>query len=98
MTGLSLGTTYYFAATAYNTSGSESGFSNIVSATAGSSSSPSCDVNGDGSVNALDLQGLSNGILAGSTSSVYDINRDIAVNALDLQRLANIILGTAVCQ
>ncbi len=98
LTGLSLGTTYYFAATAYNTSGSESGFSNIVSATAGSSSSPSCDVNGDGSVNALDLQGLSNGILAGSTSSVYDINRDTAVNALDLQRLANIILGTAVCQ
>ena len=97
VTGLTLGTTYYFAATAYNTAGSESGFSNIISTTVGSTS-PSCDVNGDGSVNALDLQALSNGILAGSTSSVYDINRDTAVNALDLQRLANIILGTAVCQ
>jgi hypothetical protein len=97
VTGLSLGTTYFFAATAYDASGTESGFSNIVSTTAGTSSA-GCDVNGDGSVNALDLQGLSNGILAGSTSSAYDINRDTAVNALDLQRLANIILGTAVCQ
>lgn len=97
VTGLPLGVTYYFAATAYNTAGNESGYSNIVSTTVGSTS-PSCDVNGDGSVNALDLQGLSNGILAGSTSGVYDINRDTAVNALDLQRLANIILGTAVCQ
>ncbi|MFN8008609.1 MAG: dockerin type I domain-containing protein [Terriglobia bacterium] len=97
VTGLTFGTTYYFAATAYNASGSESGFSNMVYTTIGSSS-PSCDVNGDGAVNALDMQGLSNAILAGSTSAVYDINRDTVVNALDLQRLANIILGITVCQ
>ena len=33
VTGLQTGVTYYFAATSYNSSGSESGYSNVVSVT-----------------------------------------------------------------
>ncbi len=60
-------------------------------------SSPKCDLNGDTAVNALDLQILSNAILAGNNSSSYDINHDGSVNALDLQVLSNVILGVGVC-
>src|SRR5437867_2800090 len=56
-----------------------------------------CDVNADGSVNALDLQVLINAILEGLTAGSYDVNQDGAVNALDLQTLANVVLGTRTC-
>src|SRR5207249_6279314 len=56
-----------------------------------------CDLNGDGSVNAVDLQNLVNAILAASTSSAYDINKDSLVNILDAQVLTNVILGIRSC-
>jgi hypothetical protein len=56
-----------------------------------------CDLNGDGSTNALDIQALVNAILAGSASATYDVNRDGSVNVLDLQLEANVLLGSASC-
>ncbi len=88
--------TYYFAVTAYNSAGLESGFSNevftIVSATPAGSG---CDVNGDGSVNVLDLQTLINAILG--TGAGRDLNGDGKVDVLDLQILGNVILGIRGC-
>ena len=56
-----------------------------------------CDLNGDGAVNAVDLQNLVNAILVNSTSSAYDINQDTLVNVLDAQVLTNVILQTRSC-
>jgi len=90
--------TYYFAVTAYNSAGVQSGFSSevakLISATAPASH---CDVNSDGAVNALDLQVLINAILTGTNLVNADLNRDGQVNALDLQILNNVILGTGSC-
>ncbi|MGD0977410.1 MAG: dockerin type I domain-containing protein [Minisyncoccia bacterium] len=96
--GLTPGT-YYFAVTAYNTSGLESGFSNEVSTTVGSTSGSICDINGDGNVNVLDLQLLVNIILGIHTpiSGKGDINGDGNTNVLDVQYLANVILGYISC-
>ena len=78
--------------------GSGSVLSFNAAACYGSGSSTSrCDLNGDGSTNAVDLQTLVNAILAASTSSVYDINKDTLVNVLDAQVLTNVILGKASC-
>jgi hypothetical protein len=95
LTGMSTGN-YYFAVTAYDTSGNESGFSNEASV-AISSGLPRCDINADGVSNSLDLQAEINAILAGSSSSSFDINRDNGVNALDLQVLSNVVLGVTSC-
>jgi len=95
LTNLSPGT-YYFAVTAFNTSGLESGFSNEVSTTVSGTSSPGgCDVNGDGSVNVLDIQALINAILG--TGAGRDLNGDGKVDVLDLQILGNVILGIRGC-
>jgi hypothetical protein len=52
------------------------------------------DINGDGTVNVLDLQILANVILGvASCPGNCDINGDASVNALDLQILVNVILG-----
>jgi alpha-mannosidase len=56
-----------------------------------------CDINGDGSINVLDLQRLVNAILTATGSSSEDLNGDGQVNVLDLQILVNVILGTGVC-
>ena len=96
VTGLTPGT-YYFAVTAFDTNGDESGFSNEVSQTIGGSGS-GCDINGDGSVNALDLQLLANIVLGKSPNTgIGDLNGDGSVNALDLQILINVILGVQSC-
>jgi hypothetical protein len=59
-----LGTgTWYFAVTAVNSAGLESGFSNEVSANIGAPSSTSCDINGDGAISRADLELLANVIL-----------------------------------
>jgi len=96
VTGLANGT-YYFAVTAYDAAGNESDFSNEVSQTIGSSSTPTCNLNGDAGVNALDLQLLANTIL-GMSSGNYDLNGDSRVDVLDLQILNNVILGLRSCQ
>jgi hypothetical protein len=96
VTGLSAGT-WYFAVTAYDIDGNESDFSNEVSTTI-NTSGPTCNINGDASVNALDLQALANVILGLSpTSSIYDLNNDGKVDVLDLQILNNVILGVRSC-
>lgn len=45
-----------------------------------------CDFNGDGIVNALDIQEVINASAAESTDSKYDVNGDGVVNALDIQK------------
>ncbi|MGA2264166.1 MAG: dockerin type I domain-containing protein [Acidobacteriota bacterium] len=98
VTGLAPGN-YYFAVTAYNTAGLESGFSNEVSTTVAASSR--CDLNLDGAVNIMDLQALINAILGIKPLSVGasgDMNSDGVINVLDLQALVSVILGIAVCK
>jgi hypothetical protein len=56
-----------------------------------------CDINGDGAVNVLDLQGLANlvlGIIACPANC--DINNDGRPDVLDLQLLVNVILGYVI--
>ena len=48
------------------------------------------DLNGDGIVNALDIQLEINACVADSKETVYDLNEDGIVNALDIQTLINI--------
>ena len=47
------------------------------------------DVNGDGLVNALDIQEVINAATAESVESEYDMNSDGKVNALDIQEVIN---------
>jgi hypothetical protein len=95
VTGLSAGT-YYFAVTAI-TSSAESGFSNEVSTTI-AASGVTCDLNGDSSINVLDLQRMVNIVLGlASQSSSYDLNKDGKVDVLDLQILNNVVLGLRSC-
>jgi len=96
VTGLAAGT-YYFAVTAFDGDGNESDFSNEVFQTIGSSG-PNCNINGDSSVNVLDLQALANIILGVSSSSGGDLNGDGRVDVMDLQLLSNVILGLRSCQ
>lgn len=98
ITGLPAGT-YYFAVTAYNTAGLESGFSNEVSATiTGTPTVSRCDINGDGSINILDVQAMVNTILGiRSATSSLDLNGDGKVDVLDLQLLGNVVLGIRSC-
>ncbi len=56
-----------------------------------------CDVNGDGGINAIDLQAVINAILSGTNPAKLDINLDGAVDVLDLQILNNVILGVRTC-
>jgi hypothetical protein len=96
VTGLTDGT-YYFAVTAFDGNGNESDFSNEVSKTIGSSGL-TCNINGDGSVDVLDLQALANVILGiRQISNSFDLNHDGGVNVLDLQILNNVILGLRSC-
>ncbi len=62
------------------------GFVDIVTNTA--TSNP-CDVNGDGIVNALDIQTVINAAVEDSTDAKYDLNKDGVVNALDIQTVIN---------
>jgi hypothetical protein len=59
---------------------------------------PSCDVNGDGIINVLDIQVLINVIL-GTTPNTGngDLNHDGRVDVLDLQILSNVVLGVTSC-
>jgi hypothetical protein len=57
--------------------------------TGGTAATTSADINKDGTVNALDLNAITNAIAAKSTDKRYDLNSDGAVNVLDL----NILIG-----
>jgi hypothetical protein len=95
VTGLGTGT-YYFAVSAFNTSGNESGFSNEISTAIASGAV--CDINNDKATNVLDLQLMVNIILGQSPSSgSYDMNKDGRVDVLDLQVLTNVVLGLRSC-
>ncbi len=95
VTGLTAGT-YYFAVTAFNTAGLESGFSNEVSTTI-SGGAGRCDINGDGASSILDVQALINAVLAASGASAHDVNRDGRVDIVDIQTLVNVVLGLRSC-
>jgi hypothetical protein len=60
-------------------------------------SSTPCDLNADGSTDAVDAQLLENAILSKSNATIYDINRDGQLNPLDMQALQNVILGKIPC-
>ncbi len=96
LTGLEQGKTYYFACTAHDSAGNESGYSNEVFTTIEAEPASRCDLNGDGAVNSVDLQVLINRILAGATDS-GDVNADGKTDVLDLQVLSNVILGRQLC-
>jgi len=84
---------WFFAVTAYNGGGLESGFSNEVSKTINN-----CDLNGDGSTDVLDIQVLVNAILGITPVVGGDLNGDSKIDVLDLQFLANVILGKTNCR
>lgn len=88
--------TWYFTATALDAEGNESDYSNEVSTTI--APAMSCDVNGDASINVLDLQSLVNLLVSGGAIDLmFDLNSDGVVNILDVQILANVIAGTQIC-
>jgi len=51
------------------------------------------DLNGDGSVNVLDIVALVNVIIDGGTIDGGDINGDGAINVIDVVQLVNLVLG-----
>jgi hypothetical protein len=58
-----------------------------------SDASKKSDLNGDGKVNALDIQEIINACVAEKTEAKYDINGDGKVNALDIQEVINVAAG-----
>ena len=54
---------------------------------------PPCDVNGDGSLNALDVVAVINAVLGIQPLPAADVNRDGAFNALDVVSVINCVLG-----
>lgn len=89
--------TYYFAVTALDAAGNESIYSNEVSVVVGPPAQ-ACDINGDGGVNAIDIQALVNIILGiDSSGNQFDLNSDGRVDVVDLQILVNVVLGLRDC-
>jgi len=75
---------YFFAVTAVNLAGRESGYSNEVS---------TCDVNGNGAVQPTDLQVLLNVILGFSACpAICDVDLNGKVEPRDFQVLQNVLL------
>ena len=56
-----------------------------------------CDMNGDGAVNASDVDWLRDRIIGAASGGGVDLNRDGSVNVVDLQRLIVTVLGNAPC-
>jgi hypothetical protein len=86
VSGLNPGTGYFFAATAFDAEGNESGYSNEIHTIIG-------DLNLDGPVNALDLQIMVNTVLGVASQYRADLNDSGVVDVLDLQLLANVLLS-----
>jgi hypothetical protein len=55
-------------------------------------------VNGDGKVNALDIQEVINAAVLESKEAKYDINGDGKVNALDIQDVINAATSVAAAR
>ena len=51
------------------------------------------DINGDSSINILDIINVVNCILSNCTDNCSDINMDEAINILDIISLVNLILS-----
>ena len=98
LTGLAQGT-YFFAVSAYNSSGLESGFSNEVAARLLDGGTGSrCDINADGAVNIFDITLLENVILGTrACPGLCDLNGDGMANIFDATILEAVILGTRSC-
>jgi hypothetical protein len=87
------GKTYYFAVSAYDSAGNESGYSNEVSKTF-----PTCDINNDGTIGNPDVLALADAILGKiPVSKTYDLNEDNSINVLDLQIMQNAVSGNRSC-
>jgi YD repeat-containing protein len=57
-----------------------------------------CDVNGDGQVNAVDVQAIVNMALGVTSSTVAaDFDEDGVINVVDVQTLINVVAGIATC-
>jgi hypothetical protein len=54
-----------------------------------------CDLNGDGIINALDIQNVIMACVAMITDPKFDINGDGIVNALDIQNVINAAAAAA---
>lgn len=97
VTNLSDGFYHYFAVTAYDAAGNESIFSNEVMTLVGGSGK-TCDINGDSSVNVVDIQAMVIIILGiNPFSDAFDLNGDGRIDVLDLQILNNVVLGLRSC-
>ena len=53
----------------------------------------SCDVNGDGEINIIDVNVIIDIIFGGSTRMKGDVNGDGEVNISDVNKVINVILG-----
>ena len=51
------------------------------------------DMNGDGSLNVLDIVTMVTLVLSGTFSNIGDVNQDGALNVLDVVLLVQIVLG-----
>ena len=65
----------------------------LVKLTQGEEPGPSTDINGDGVVNAVDVQIVINSALGIATQRDADVNGDGVVNAVDVQLVINAALG-----
>jgi hypothetical protein len=74
------------------TSSSALGTSLATGCTAGTVTAFTCDINGDGAVNVVDVQLIVNEAL-GVTPAVNDLNHDGVVNVADVQIVINAALG-----
>ena len=63
--------------------------------TDGAGSIVKADINGDGSVSAVDVQLVINGVLGTEKTYDVDANRDGVVNAADIQVVVNALLNSA---
>jgi hypothetical protein len=61
----------------------------------GSQTTISCDLNGDSSVNVIDVQLATNQVLGVSTCGSSDLNGDGQCTIVDVQRIINTSLGAA---
>jgi hypothetical protein len=87
---------FYYTVAAYDVSGNYSAQSVMVSAAA-TTALVSCDLNGDGLINVVDVQLAINQALAIVACTTADVNLDGFCNVTDVQRIINAALG-GVCQ